>query len=171
MVLEQLKGILNTGINSSIFNKKILNFYYPNSINPNHITINLDKVISCSFDIDYNEKSVLYCLINNKEKIILGTFDSKKEAEDSLLKIRNKMYYFFTPLKTFLILFFVFLFAYLPSSEQKDFNQNSLNLPITAPQQIDIQPQALINKEAPKIEIQPIIPQNSIADSLIEAIP
>lgn len=95
-VLQKLFNLVHSCPRASHFKVRDLNIYFKDAINPTYKLINLDHIDSLELQIESEDKDynlVAFILKNSKESVILlGTFDTKKEAEDALHQVKNKIF-------------------------------------------------------------------------------
>lgn len=95
-VLQKLFNFLHSCPKASHFKVKDLNVYFKESVKPTYKLINLEHIDSLELQIEEEEKNynlVVYIVKNAKESdILLGVFETRKEAEDALHKVKNKLF-------------------------------------------------------------------------------
>lgn len=95
-VSQKIFNFLHSSPKTSHLKVRDLNVFFKESINPTYKLITLDNVESLELQLESYEKEynlVAYIVRNGTESdIILGTFESKKEAENALHKVKNKLF-------------------------------------------------------------------------------
>lgn len=78
---------------------KTINVYFKNAIKPKHILLNINHYDVCELDITQESKDntnyfMLVAELKGQQSttLTLATFDSRKEAEQALLVLRNKLF-------------------------------------------------------------------------------
>lgn len=102
--LNKVLGFIHSKPTISYLQPKTINVYFRNSIKQKYILLNVNKYDYCELDVeqvkegDNNLFSLFVKLqknnieVANLEKLELGLFETRKEAEEALLVIRNKLF-------------------------------------------------------------------------------
>lgn len=95
-VLQKLFNFVHSSPRASHFKVRDLNVYFKESINPTYKLISLDNIESLELQVEPEEKEynlIAYIKRDGKESdVVLGTFETKKEAEIALHKVKNKLF-------------------------------------------------------------------------------
>jgi hypothetical protein len=97
--LDKLLGMFNNKPNVDYIAPKTINVYFKNSLEPTYILLNVSQYKFIQFEIiqkkdgDDNVFSVVANL-ENVSDLELAIFETRKEAEDALLVLRNKLFAF-----------------------------------------------------------------------------
>jgi len=133
-VLQKLFNLVHGCPKSSHFKVKELNVYFNKSINPVYKLINLENINSLELQVEEEGKNytlVAYITRGKEESgVLLGTFETKKEAENALHKVKNQL---FSGGKTLLTYAFgvmsVFIFINLTFGFFSSFKSSNTNVP------------------------------------------
>lgn len=138
-VLQKITNFLHASPKASHLKVRDLNVYFKESINPTYKLINLDNVESLELQVEVYEKEynlVAYIVRQGKESdFVLSTFETKKEAENALHKVKNKLFGTGKTLLTIangVILVLVYgsiLFGFLSSLKQDNHTSNTSAMP------------------------------------------
>jgi len=94
--LQKLFNLIHGCPKASHFKVKELNIYFNKSINPVYKLINLENINSLELQVEEDGKNytlVAYITRGKEETgILLGTFETKKEAEYGLHKVKNQLF-------------------------------------------------------------------------------
>lgn len=95
-VLQKLFNFMHSAPRASHFKVRDLNVYFKESVAPTYKLISLDNIESLELQVEEEDKEynlVAYIKRQGKETdIILGTFETKKEAEAALHKVKNRLF-------------------------------------------------------------------------------
>lgn len=95
-LLQKIFNIIHSSPRGSHFKVRDLNIYFKEAINPTYKLINLDYIDSLELQIEYEDKDynlIAFVVKNGKEsEIILGTFYTKKEAEEAFHQVKNRIF-------------------------------------------------------------------------------
>lgn len=95
-VLQKLFNFVHSCPKASHFKVRDLNVYFKEAINPTYKLVNLDNIDSLELQIENEDKDynlVAYTIKNGKENyILLGSFETKKEAETAFHQVKNKLF-------------------------------------------------------------------------------
>ena len=99
---NKLGSLFAGGPNVQYIQAKNLNLYFKNAKNPKYHFLNLTNITLLNFNIDIstNDKENIYTLTasiftdgnNLEQKIAIADFESKKDAENALLTVKNKLF-------------------------------------------------------------------------------
>lgn len=145
-VLQKIFNFVHSSPRASHFKVRDLNIYFKESVNPSYKLITLDNVDSLELQIEVEEKEynlLAYITRNGKETgVVLGTFETKKDAENALHKVKNKLFGGGKTLLTIangvviVLIYGSILFGFLSSLKHTDptnpnlsGNMSSLNIP------------------------------------------
>lgn len=142
-VLQKIFNFVHAGPRASHFKVRDLNIYFKESINPSYKLITLDNVDLLELQVEAEEKDynlVAYIVRNGKEsEVVLGTFETKKDAENALHKVKNKLFGGGKTLLTFangLVLVLIYgsvLFGFLSSLKHTDNTNANLSTSMSIP--------------------------------------
>lgn len=95
-VLQKLFNLVHGCPKASHFKVKELNVYFNKSINPVYKLINLENINSLELQVEEDEKNytlVAYITRGKEENgVLLGVFETKKDAEYALHKVKNQLF-------------------------------------------------------------------------------
>ena len=98
-VLQKLFNFIHSCPKASHFKVRDLNVYFKNSLNPSYKLINLDNIdflelqVEQIEDVDKHFNLVAYITKQKEElDIVLATFETRKEANEALHVVKNKLY-------------------------------------------------------------------------------
>lgn len=95
-VLQKLFNFLHSCPKASHFKVRDLNIYFKEAVNPTYKLINLEHIDSLELQVEEDEKNynlIAYIVKNGKENdILLGVFETRKDAEDGLHQVKNKLF-------------------------------------------------------------------------------
>lgn len=94
--LQKLFNFVHSCPRASHFKVRDLNVYFKEAINPTYKLLNLDNIDFLELQVENEDKDynlIAYITKNGKENsVLLATFETKKEAETALHKVKNKLF-------------------------------------------------------------------------------
>lgn len=98
-VLQKLFNFVHSSPRATHFKVRDLNVYFKESINPTYKLINLDNVETLELQVEIEENEdkeytlVAYIKREGKESdVILGSFETRREADYALHKVKNRLF-------------------------------------------------------------------------------
>lgn len=92
-------GLFHTKPTVGYLQPKTINVYFKNAVKPKHILLNINHYDVCELDIiQENKDNTNYFMLvadlkgQSSTVLTLGVFESRKEAEEALLVLRNKLF-------------------------------------------------------------------------------
>lgn len=137
-VSQKIFNLIHSSPKTSHFKMRDLNVYFKDSINPTYKLISLDNIDSLELQIEEENKEYLlfaYITKNSKERnVLLGSFESKKEAQNALHTVKNKLYGNAKSLLTLAnAIFLTIIFAAFVSGTVSSLKPSSISVPTFSP--------------------------------------
>ena len=158
-VLQKLFNFIHSCPKASHFKVRDLNVYFKNSLNPSYKLINLDNIdflelqVEQIEDVDKHFNLVAYITKQKEElDIVLATFETRKEANEALHVVKNKLYSNGKSLLTIInyvliSLFLISLLSGFVSGFKTNSNSQIAGFPMTQNQNIDMGQMSNLQKQ------------------------